>query len=123
MHAITWFEIPALDFERACRFYETLFGISLIPDDSVPGMRMAIWPGDAGSVRGAVVAMQEARPHADGVRIYLDAGPSLATPLARLEAAGGALVMPPMFISDVAGHIALIRDTEGNIIGLNSVRA
>ncbi|MEN3113304.1 VOC family protein [Uliginosibacterium paludis] len=121
MHAITWFEIPATDFNRAIRFYETLLGIRLKIEDAFPDM--AIWPGEREHVRGCVLLMKEARPHADGVRIYLDAGASLTPVLARLEAAGGKLVMPTMKISDEIGHIALVADTEGNVVGLHAPRA
>lgn len=124
MHAITWFEIPAADFARATRFYETLLGITLKIDDSFSGCRMAIWPGDREeAVRGCVFEMKEARPHADGVRIYLDAGASLAPVLARAEASGGRIVMPPMQISEEIGHIALVADTEGNVVGLHAPKA
>lgn len=123
MHAITWFEIPAVDFARATRFYETLLDITLKIDDSFTGCRMAIWPGDRDTVRGCVFEMKEAHPHADGVRIYLDAGASLAPVLARAESAGGRIVMPPMQISEEIGHIALVGDTEGNIVGLHAPQA
>lgn len=32
-NAISWFEIGATDLARATKFYETLFGITLIPMD------------------------------------------------------------------------------------------
>ncbi len=121
MHAITWFEIPAVQLDRATRFYETLLDIRLKLDEAFPGM--AIWPGEREHVRGCVCVMDEARPHADGVRIYLDAGKSLTPVLARLEAAGGKLVMPTMKISDEIGHIALVADTEGNVVGLHAPQA
>ena len=32
-HAISWFEIPTLDLDRAQKFYEEIFRIQLIPLD------------------------------------------------------------------------------------------
>ncbi len=32
-NAISWFEIPATDIDRAQKFYETIFGITMIPMD------------------------------------------------------------------------------------------
>src|SRR3982751_1705597 len=32
-HAISWFEIPTEDIDRAQRFYETIFGITMVPVD------------------------------------------------------------------------------------------
>lgn len=32
-NAISWFEIGAIDLERATKFYESIFGINLAPMD------------------------------------------------------------------------------------------
>ena len=32
-HAISWFEIPTTDLDRAQKFYETIFDIKMIPLD------------------------------------------------------------------------------------------
>jgi len=66
---ITWFEIPATDFGRAVRFYET----------SSPA-RCNIWPTGrtwlsslpAPGVSGAVATGEGHRPSGDGVVIYLN---------------------------------------------------
>jgi len=44
-NAISWFEIPATDLERAQKFYETVFGISMIPMD-MENIRMRLFPLD-----------------------------------------------------------------------------
>lgn len=75
MNAINWFEIPVADFARARRFYETIMGFGLKLDESFPGMRLAVFPGDG--VAGCLFEHAEARPHADGVRIYLNGGDDL----------------------------------------------
>ncbi|MCU0403912.1 MAG: hypothetical protein MUE99_05130 [Chitinophagaceae bacterium] len=42
-HAISWFEIPTKDLDRATKFYETIFGISLIPLD-MENIKMRMFP-------------------------------------------------------------------------------
>jgi len=42
-NAISWFEIPATDLNRAAEFYETIFGIKLNPLDT-PGFQMCMFP-------------------------------------------------------------------------------
>lgn len=120
MNAINWFEIPAADFPRARRFYETILALKLKPDESFPGMRLAVFPGEG--VAGCLIEFAEARPHPDGVRIYLNGGDDLGPILERVATAGGTVVMPKTFLREDIGHIGLFRDTEGNIVGLHSLR-
>ncbi|NSL53447.1 MULTISPECIES: VOC family protein [Uliginosibacterium] len=121
MHAIHWFEIPVADFERARRFYETIFAIELKPEACGPDSRMAIWPHAGEAVSGCLIEMAQARPHKDGVRIYLNGGDDLGQVLARVEAAGGMIVTPKTLIRPEIGYFALFFDTEGNVIGLHSM--
>lgn len=121
MNAINWFEIPAADFARATRFYEQIFATALHVDSSFEGIRMAVFPHADASVGGAVVDMPQARPHADGVRVYLNGGDNLSTVLDRVEAAGGKVTLPKTFLRQEIGHIAMFADTEGNLIGLHSL--
>ena len=41
--AISWFEIPSTDLDRATKFYEKIFDVSLIPMD-MPSIRMRMFP-------------------------------------------------------------------------------
>ncbi len=119
MNVINWFEIPTVDYERACRFYETIFGVQLT-QQTCSGFRMAIWPHEGNAVGGCLVEMAEARPHKDGTRIYLNGGKDLGDVLARVEAAGGSILVPKTQISPEVGYFALFFDTEGNVIGVHS---
>jgi len=121
MNAINWFEIPAANFERACRFYEQIFDVKLHKDESFPGIRMAILPYQKPGVGGGIVEMEQARPHQDGVRIYLNGGDDLEIVLARVAVSGGQVIMPKMLIRDDIGYIGLFSDTEGNVVGLHSM--
>ena len=122
MNAINWFEIPAANFERAVAFYEALYAAALPIDTSFPGMRMAMLPYQEPGVGGCLLEFGQARPHADGVRIYLNGGDDLQVMLDRVVAAGGSIVMPKTFLRDDIGSIGMFADSEGNIVGLHSMR-
>ena len=121
MNAINWFEIPVANFERAVAFYERVLNVKLHIDTSFPGMRLAILPSQCPGVGGALLEHPEARPHADGVRVYLNGGDDLGPLLERASDAGGRVIMPKMHLRDDIGHIGMFSDSEGNIIGLHSM--
>lgn len=122
MNAINWFEIPVANFERAVAFYETILAAKLPVDSSFPGMRMAMFPYNDPGVGGCLIGFEQARPHADGVRIYLNGGENLASILDRVVAAGGMIVMPKTFLREDIGYIGMFSDSEGNIVGLHSLQ-
>ena len=123
-NAISWFEIPATDLARATKFYETIFGLSLIVMD-MPNIRMRMFPLDdmMTQVGGAVVDSGGFhKPSAtDGSLIYLNGNPDVQTILDKVQAAGGNILVPKTEISPEYGFMAVIIDTEGNRIGLHSV--
>ena len=123
-NAISWFEIPATDLDRATRFYETIFGVSLAVMD-MPNIRMRMFPINdmMTQVGGAVVDSGGFhRPSAtDGPLIYMNGNPDLQLVLDKVEAAGGQILVPKMEISPEYGYMAVFLDTEGNRIGLHSV--
>ncbi len=43
MNAISWFELPAIDIERAQKFYEKIFGITMLNLDN-PNLQMRAFP-------------------------------------------------------------------------------
>lgn len=123
-NAISWFEIPATDLDRATRFYETIFGVSLAVMD-MPNIRMRMFPINdmMTQVGGAVVDSGGFhRPSAtDGPLIYMNGNPDLQLVLDKVETAGGQILVPKMEISPEYGYMAVFLDTEGNRIGLHSV--
>ena len=117
---LNWYEIPANDFERAVKFYETLLDIT-IDTREMHGMKIGFMPQQGDAVGGAIMAGPGQFPGASGVTMYFKGGRDLAAALARVEPAGGVVVMPKTLLSEQNGHIALLRDTEGNRIGLHSM--
>ena len=119
-----WFEIPATDIDRAIRFYETVLAAELTrtPCPSTD-MRMGVFPHyDAGGVSGCVIQGDGYAPGASGSIVYLNGGDDLAVPLARVEAAGGTVLIPKTLINDEIGYFAHVIDSEGNRVGLHSRR-
>ena len=123
-NAISWFEIPTTDINRAQKFYETIFGISMAPMD-LPNIKMRMFPLDdmQTQVGGAIVDSGGFhKPSAtDGPLIYLNANPDVQNVLDKVEAAGGKIMVPKTEISPEYGFMAVIIDTEGNRIALHSV--
>ncbi|MBK8348261.1 MAG: VOC family protein [Saprospiraceae bacterium] len=124
-HAVSWFEIPTLDLDRAKIFYETIMEITLHPME-FPGFKMLIFPtlDPMNSISGALVSTSPGfyNPSlTDGVLIYLNANPDVQLVLDRVLGAGGDILIPKTQISEDHGFMAVIRDTEGNRIALHAV--
>jgi uncharacterized protein len=123
-NAISWFEIPTADIDRAATFYETIFGIKLNPLD-LPNIKMRMFPLDdmMTQVGGALVKSDGFhKPSAtDGPLVYLNGNPDLQNVLDKVEAAGRKIMVPKTLISPEYGSMAVFIDTEGNRIALHSV--
>lgn len=121
MHAINWFEIPALDLERAFQFYTTLlngnvrkgtFGIGELILFNVP-----FNTGEA--VGGSIVVRDDLKPTTDGPIIYLNAFGKLSEAVMQVNNVGGKVIIPFIDLGKF-GFSAIIIDSEGNKIGLLS---
>ncbi len=123
-NAISWFEIPTTDINRAQQFYETIFGITMMPMD-MPNIKMRMFPLDdmMTQVGGALVdsgGFHKASA-TDGPLIYLNANPDVQHVLDKVVAAGGSIMVPKTEISPDYGFMAVFMDTEGNRVALHSV--
>ena len=122
-NAISWFEIPSSDINRAQKFYETIFGIQMIPMD-IQQLQMRMFPIESPmNIGGAIVYNADFyKPSAEsGPLVYLNANPDVQIVLDKIEAAGGKIVIPKTEISPEYGHMAVFLDTEGNRVALHSV--
>jgi len=121
-NAISWFEIPVRNFEKAKLFYQTIFNFDM-PEMQVGPNRMGILLHDQGAgVGGAIVAGEWYEPTAQGTIVYLTADPDLAEVLGRVEKAGGNVLVPKTNIGDNMGYFAIFKDVEGNRVGLHSMK-
>ena len=123
-NAISWFEIPTTDINRAQKFYETIFGIIMMPMD-LPNIKMRMFPLEdmMTQVGGALVDSGGFHKSSatDGPLIYLNANPDVQHVLDKVVAAGGSIIVPKTEISPEYGFMGVFIDTEGNRIGLHAV--
>ena len=77
-NAVNWFEIPAADFPRARKFYETIFDIELmvVDADRPSGMFPADW--QKGEIGGSVTAGDGFVPSDKGTVVFLNGGSDLS---------------------------------------------
>jgi predicted enzyme related to lactoylglutathione lyase len=119
-HAINWFEIPVLKFDRAKTFYEMVIGAEMQTMEAM-GMKSAFFPADmeSGGIGGCIISGDGYIPSKEGALVYLNGGDDLIDMLDRVESAGGKVVLPKTAIGH-NGFMAYFLDTEGNRVGLHS---
>src|SRR5215510_11947831 len=88
--AITWFEIPAKDLERAVWFYESVLQQDL-RRETMGQAAMAVFPHQEPGIGGALTHAPSLTPAADGSIIYLRTQ-HLEETLQRVTRAGGRVV-------------------------------
>jgi len=120
-NAINWFEIPAKNFERAKKFYETILDIKM--ETPFEGTKYAMFPANMqnGEIGGGLVEEQGYEPSQTGSLIYLNGGEDLSVPLSRVEAAGGKILIHKKSIGP-NGFVAIFNDAEGNRIAFHSMK-
>lgn len=120
--AVTWFEIPATDLDRAQRFYEAVLGLGL-QRETMGSEQMAIFPYDREQgVSGCLnLGAEKVAPSRTGTRVYLNAAPSIDAALARVPAAGGKVHTPKVALPPGMGFFAHVEDSEGNVVGLHAL--
>jgi len=118
MNPVVYFEIPALDLERACDFYSNVFETTLTKD-MVDGYQMAFFEssGDSFGATGALVVGDVYVPSHQGCFLYFGVE-SIDETVARALEHGGSVLYPKKSNGDL-GFVAEIQDTEGNRIALH----
>jgi uncharacterized protein len=121
-NAVTWFEIPAVNLDRAQRFYEALLAAKL-DRQAMGSEQMAIFPSEGDNAVGGCLNLgaEGVAPSRAGTRVYLDAGASIDAVLGRVVTAGGRVHTPKTALPPGMGFFAHIEDSEGNIVGLHSL--
>ncbi len=123
INPVGWFEIYVQDMDRAKRFYESVFQVQLERLNSPVEMEIELWSfpmkSDQFGASGALVKMENGPGGGNGVLVYFTCT-DCAVEANRAAAAGGQIVRARMPIGQY-GFIALIQDTEGNMIGLHSM--
>lgn len=117
---ISWFEIHVQDMDRARAFYEAVFGVSLA---RLEGREFEMWafPALRGGfgASGALIKVPGYASGANSVLVYFSCA-DCGVQAQRAAANGGRIEKPKVSIGQY-GSMALIVDTEGNMIGLHSM--
>ena len=122
-NALNWFEIPVSDFDRAKKFYETIFDYQM-PENQMGTARMGflLYDFQGGKVGGAIVHNPGFySPSENGSLIYLNCQPDLQVVLDRVAGAGGKVQQQKTEIGNHLGYWATILDSEGNRVALHSM--
>jgi len=86
VNALSWFEIPTTELDRAVKFYETVLAVSF-RREVFGGVAMAMFPHGDKSPGGALIQDARRKPAPDGVLIYLDTQGHLDACIARIAKA------------------------------------
>lgn len=123
---VVWFEIYVQDMPRAKAFYEAVFQgeLRFLPNpnpEMFPDLEMWAFPSSMEhyGATGSLVKMAGIPSGGNSALVYF-ACKDCAVEAARAAANGGAIFKEKMPIGE-HGFIALVHDTEGNMIGLHSM--
>ena len=118
---VGWFEIYVEDMERARGFYETVLGTKLerLP---VPDIEMWNFPMEmeASGSPGSLVKMPGFPVGQNSVLVYFSCE-DCGVEESRVLDAGGRIEKEKFSIGQF-GFVSLVYDTEGNMIGLHSMK-
>lgn len=122
---VGWFELYVDDMSRARKFYSEVFGFEM-QDAEIPSgmdeMQMVFFPFNhtAAGCPGALVKMEGVKPGTGGTMIYFSCE-NCAAEESRVKKEGGKVIRSKFAIGDY-GFCSLVTDTEGNMIGLHSMK-
>ncbi|MEQ1761350.1 MAG: VOC family protein [Vicinamibacterales bacterium] len=117
---VGWFEIYVQDIERAKAFYSTVL---LRTFEKLSGdLEMWAFNGEMGKAgtAGTLVQMAGMPSGGNSVIVYFNCD-DCAVEESRVVAAGGRILKTKFSIGQ-HGFVALVYDTEGNLIGLHSLK-
>lgn len=121
MNPVGWFEIYVSDMNRAKKFYEAVFNLEL---SNIPNPKLEMWafPMDMEKVgaAGALCKMEGVEPGGNSVLIYFNCE-DCENEQNKVESAGGKVIWEKFAIGE-HGFISIIIDSEGNTIGLHSMK-
>jgi predicted enzyme related to lactoylglutathione lyase len=118
---VVWFEIYVQDMERAKTFYEGVLQGKL---ERIPGSDIELWAfpmSEEGYGAAGALAKMEGCPSGGSSTLVYFKCEDCAVEAARAAEHGGRLFKEKMSIGKY-GFIALVLDTEGNMIGLHSMQ-
>jgi hypothetical protein len=120
VNMVCWFEIPMTDVARARTFYERTLGITLTPQP-MGEYEMLMFPAEHNQLGagGCLMKGPKMEPCHKGTTVYFNVT-DIETALARTRQNGGEVVVEKTSIGE-HGFFAILKDTEGNHVGLHSM--
>ena len=120
-NAVGWFEIYVEDMERARSFYETVLQVKLerLPVDEIEMWNFPMNMEGQGAA-GSLVKMPGFPTGQNSVLVYFNCD-DCSNEESRVVDAGGRIEKEKFSIGQF-GFVSLVYDTEGNMIGLHSMR-
>lgn len=119
-NSLNWFEIPVTDFERAQKFYSTIYDYEM-PSMAMGETTLGFFLVERGGIGGAIAFGPGYEVSDAGALIYLNGGQNLQVVLDRVEGAGGKVLTPKALITNELGFYATFKDSEGNKVALHSM--
>lgn len=122
---VVWFEIYVQDMPRAQQFYEAMLGVTLTKLDTPAGgppLEMLAFPmhPEGPGAAGTLAKMEGVPSGGNSTLVYFHCD-DCAVEAGRAAAAGGK-VQHEKFPIGEHGHIAIVADPDGNMIGLHSMK-
>jgi len=118
---VGWFEIYVQNTARARKFYESVLQTTLekLPSPEVEMLAFPMAQGGMGA-GGALVKMEGVSSGGNSTLVYFMCD-DCAVEEGRVKQNGGSVHKPKMSIGEY-GFISLVVDTEGNMVGLHSMK-
>ena len=120
-NAVSWFEMPADDLDRASLFYRTVFGWNTPPmgADGVYALTTDADgfgnPTQIGGINGGIHRRQGVQDAGPVVNVSVE---DIDATLEHIVAAGGHIIQPRSEVGEFGLSMALFADTEGNVLGV-----
>ena len=118
---VGWFEIYVQDMPRARAFYEQVLQVELERLE-MPDIEMFTFPmdTDATGSGGSLIRVPGVPSGGTGTMVYFSCE-DCAQEESRVSAAGGTVERPKMSIGDY-GFVSIMKDPDGNLVGLHSLK-
>lgn len=121
MNPVNWFEIPVNNMNRAMKFYENSMNFHM-KEEKMQDTDMGMFPMESKAMGagGSLVKAKDYKPSHEGSIVYFSVD-NIESTLDRVKANGGKILQPKEPIGEY-GFIAFFEDSEGNKIGLHSMK-
>ena len=115
MSRVYYFEMPVDDFDRAIKFYETVFDWKVTKNERSSGPYYSVKTGDdsKAGINGSFFKKAEGWSTVSNVINVQD----IDACIEKIQKLDGEIIFPKTIINGV-GYLAYFKDTEGNVFGM-----